>query len=378
LAVVLLFTAAVMVDTFQRLRTRDLGYRTDGVVSGRIDLTAPRYASADSRRVFVTQVLERVAGLPGVEAVGATTVNPLCCGNWGARAVPEGLVANTQNEAPIVQHFIVTPGYFETLERRVTEGRSFTPEDGPGSQPVVIVDRALASRYWPGESAVGKRIRRWSATGELPWMTIVGVVDTALEEGEYAEAWYLPHAQHADGPSATGIHLMARGASGAGLAASVRAAIADLDPGLAVFDVTTLDRLVAENLQQDRLGASVAAAFGAAGLLLAGLGLYGVLTFVVSGDRTEIAVRRALGASATQVTTLIVGRGLRLVGLGLVVGAAAALAVARELPRWFVEADPDLRLLGWAAAVLLAAALLSMAAPVRRALRLSPLDAMRA
>lgn len=378
LAVVLLFGAGVMVQSFDRLRHQDRGYDTTGVMTLRVDLTSPRYASADARRLIVEQLLTRVQQGPSVTTASITTVNPVCCGNWSIRVVPGGAEPLTQADIPSLQHFIVSPGYFETLQWPVVEGRTFTTDDGAGREPVVIVERATATRFWPGESAIGKRIQRWSSDGQYPWLTVVGVVETAVEEGEYPESWYLPHAQHADGPSANTIHLLVRGAEDAGLVRDVRKIVADLDPALAVYEVNTLEGQLAENRQQDRLGAWASGSFAVGGLLLAALGLYGVLSFVVAGDRVEIAVRRALGASRQDVVLLILRRGLRLLSLGLLVGAGGAWASARVLPRFIESAQPNLSLIGWAAAVLVGAAVLAMIAPIRRALRLDPIDAMRA
>jgi putative ABC transport system permease protein len=377
LAVVLLFGAGVMVEAFQRLNQQDLGFDPQGVLTARLDVNAPRYASPDARRLFAERVLTRVRQIPGVTEAGGTTVNPLCCGNWGMRVVADGMPPLSQHEVPIVQHFIVTPGYFDTLRRAVVEGRDFSGTDGPGSPAVVIIDRRMADRFWPAESALGKRVRRWSVDDQYPWLTVVGVVATATEEGDYGEAWYLPHAQHPAGPSADGLHLMVRSESPATLERELRAIVAEEDPALALYDATWMDALVAENLQQDRLGAWVSSVFALVGLLLAALGLYGVLSFVVAGDRVEIAVRRALGASGRDVVTLILRRGLTLVGAGVGVGAVAAWGAGRVLPRIFESAQPDLSLIAWASGVLLVAALLAMVPPVRRALRLDPLDAMR-
>lgn len=378
LAIVLLFAAGVMVDTFQRLSRRDLGIDITGVMTMRVDLNATRYASADARRLFVERVLARTRELPGVIGAGATTVNPLCCGNWGMRMVADGMPPLSQNEVPVVRHFIVTPGYFSTLRRPVVEGRDFSSEDGAGTEPVVIVDRPLAERFWPGESAIGKRVRRWSVDDSYPWLTVVGVVGAAVEEGDYTEAWYLPHAQNATGPSAEGVHVMVRAAAAGAIEREFRQVVAAEDPALAVYDVATMTSLLAEELQQDRLGAWVSGVFALAGMLLASLGLYGVLSFVVAGDRAEIAVRRALGATSRDVLALIFGRGLRLVGGGVVMGAAGAWIVAAMLPQWFEAAQPDLTLIAWSAALLFVAAVVAMIPPTRRALKLDPLDAMRA
>ncbi|GMV23552.1 MAG: hypothetical protein AMXMBFR57_35010 [Acidimicrobiia bacterium] len=378
LAVTLLFTAGVMIDMFHRLSRRDLGFQTAQVTTARVDLTSERYRSADARRTLVSELTTRLASTAGVEAVGATTVNPLCCGDWGARVVPEGVLIVQQNDAPIVQHFIVSAGYFEALRFGLVEGRFFTGADGPGSEPVVIVNRAMAERYWPGQSALGKRVRQWTASGDAPWATIVGVVHDAAESGDYEGSWYLPHAQRADGPSGDGIHLMVRAVSGVTVGATMRAALAAVDPTLPLFEMTTMDALAAEGLRQDRTGAWISGAFGIAGLLLASLGLYGILTFVIAGDRVEIAMRRALGAGARDVVWLVVRRGASLLGVGLLFGGAGVWGVARLVPHWFADARPGVELGLLAACLLVVAAIVAMVAPIRRALRLEPIQAMRA
>jgi putative ABC transport system permease protein len=378
LAVVLLFAAGVMVDTFQRLSRRDLGFDINGVMTLRVDLNASRYASADARRLLVDRVLARARDLPGVVDAGVTTVNPLCCGNWGMRVVADGMPPLSQNEVPIVQHFIITPGLFSTLRRPVIAGRDFSHTDGAGTEPVVIVDQPMADRFWPGESPLGKRVRRWSIDGQYAWLTVVGVVGAAIEEGDNPESWYLPHSQNATGPSAEGVHVMVRGDASAAIEREFRQVVAAEDPALAVYDVATMTSLLAEDLKQDELGAWVSGVFAFAGMLLAALGLYGVLSFVVAGDRAEIAVRRALGATGRDVFGLIFGRGLRLVGGGVLAGAAGAWLVATVLPRWFEAAQPDLSLIAWSAALLVVAAVVAMIPPTRRALKLDPLDAMRA
>ena len=378
LALVLLTAAGTMVGAFQRAQAQDLGFDPTGVLTMQVDLSADRYQTADARRAFLARALERARALPGVVAAGATTVNPLCCGNWGMRVTPEGYPVVAAAQTPIVQHFIVTPEYFEAIGQKVVQGRAFTDRDAEGAEMVVMVDRAFADRFWPGQDPIGKRVRRGALDSPYPWLTVVGVVATAREEGEYGEAWYQPFAQHAMGPSATGVHLMLR-ASGdpAALAPQVRAAAAEIDPDLALYDIATLDGLRRDNMRQERLGAIVTAMFAIAGLLLAALGLYGVLSFVVSEDLREIAIRLALGASRGSVLALVVGRGARMAGIGLAIGAVAAFAASGLLARVIDGAQPDWRVVAAASAVLMSAALAASLLPARRALRLDPLQTLR-
>jgi predicted permease len=378
LALILLTAAGMMVDTFSRLQHRDLGFRPSGVLTMQVDLESERYASADARRSFLARALERVRGLPRVEAAGATTINPLCCGTWGMRVTPEGYPPVSDAETPIVQHFIVTPGYFEAIGQQVSQGRAFTSADTEGAEMTVIVDQGFADRFWPGQSPLGKRVKRGPLASPYPWLTVVGVVTAIDAEGDYTEAWYLPHAQHAAGPSATGAHLMIRAAGDtSSLVPLVRAAAAELAPDLALYEVTTMDALQADNLEQNRLGAMVTAMFAIAGLLLAALGLYGVLSFVVNEDMREIALRMALGASRGSVLGLVVGRAVRMTAVGLVIGLASALIASRVFAELLEGARLDWRIIAIAAIVLLTAALAASVLPARRALRLDPLQTLR-
>jgi predicted permease len=378
LAVVLLTAAAMMTDAFYRLQHRDLGFDPEGLLTVRAELHAERFAAAGARLAFVDRVLERASGLPGVRQAALTTVNPLCCGDWGVRISPEGLPPGPDSQLPIVQHQIVTPGYFDTMRIRIVEGRSFTEADTGGREPVVIVDDRMARRFWPGQRALGKRVKRGPVAGQYPWMTVVGVVATIHDEGEYSEAWYLPYGQHATGPSSPFLHLMIR-ADGdpAALGGSVRTAVAGLDPALAWHGLQTMNAVRSEALRQNRLGAIVSIVFAAVGLLLSALGLYAVLAYVLAADIREIGVRLALGARPSTVLRLIVGRGLRLSLAGLIAGAGAAVVMARALERLVPDTRFDPGVIAAATAALLVAGALASLVPARRALRIDPLDALR-
>ena len=379
LALVLLTAAGLMLDSFRRLQARPYGFDPHGVLTMRLDLNAGPYVSADARRLFVARLLERTRALPGVAAAGVTTVNPLCCGDWGARVTIEGAVPPPGEPTPVVQHAIVTPGYFAAMRQPVLRGRAFTAADVPGAVPAVIVDERFAARFWPGEDPLGTRVKAGAADSSEPWRTVVGVVAAAEQAGDYTESWYLPHAQAAGMASSENAHLMLRPAAGTGSALmdQVRVVVAALDPQLPLYSATTLDALVADSLAQDRLGALVTTLFALAGLLLAALGLYGVLSFVVGEETRGIGVRVALGASPAHVLALVWRRAARLVGIGLAAGAVASWAAAHAFGALLDGARVDLRIVALAAAVLIMASVLAALVPAVRALRLDPLQALR-
>jgi predicted permease len=378
LAVVLVTAAGMMIDSFRRLQARDRGFDPSGVVTMRMDLSAVKYATAAARRELMADALARFRALPGVESAAAATVNPLCCGNWGMVVTVEGQPHVSLEQALTVQHFIVTPGYFETLRHPLVEGRMFDDRDRAGAEPTVIVDRAFAERFYPGRSAIGTRVKRGAIDSPHPWLTIVGVVETVVDEGEYTESWYLPHTQHADGPSANTLHLMVRGGGSAeAIFPALRSVAKQVDPNLAAYDVRTMDAILEESLQPDRLGAVVTTIFATGGLVLVSLGLYGVLSFAVSQETRQMGVRLALGATRLDVIRLVTGRGLRLTAVGLVLGALAAWIAARTLENAISGVTLDIRIIAAAAAVLLVAALAATVLPARRALRVDPLTTLR-
>ena len=377
LAVVLLTTAGMMAGAFESLQRRDLGFEPAGVLTIQAGMESSRYASAASRLAFIERFSERLRALPGVHAVGMTTVNPLCCGNWGMRVSIEGQPLFSADSQLAVDHQLVTPGYVEAMKMRLLRGRAFTPDDREGREPVAMIDARAAERFWPGEDPIGKRMKRGSPETPGPWITIVGVVAPVDDEGEYTEAWYLPYLQHATGPSSALLHFMVRADEPGALIKSIRAAGAEIDPALALHDMVTLDAIQSERLDQNRLAAVVTAIFAGAGLLLASLGLYGVLSFVLTSDTREIGVRVALGARRSSIAALVLARGFKVVGWGLVAGVIIASVAGAALERLVPDARFAPSLLVASVAALGAAALLATLIPAIRATRLDPLDALR-
>ncbi len=376
LSVVLLVGAGVMLDHFLRLQDQDLGFRLDGVETLQASLEGPRYADAGVRVRLVRALEEKLEAVPGVESVGITTVNPLCCGDWAAPVEIEGHPNPPDRTAPHVRHRYVTPGYFRTLGIPLQEGRLFPGADRPGTPPEVIVDAALARRWWPGRDPVGKRIR--VARDGAAWKTVVGVVGDTWDVSDYKEGWYLPFYQEPTGGSTGTLHIMVRLRSDAALAA-VRAAIAQVDHDLPLYGVASMAELRRRNLAQDRLGALMTAVFAAFGLLLAGVGLYGLMAYLVGLRAGEIGTRIALGASRARVLAMVLRRAALLVAVGCGIGVTLALALNRALDSIVVGlgmAGPAL--LAPLVAVLVACGGVAALVPALRAARMDPVRAFRA
>ncbi|MDQ2869890.1 MAG: ABC transporter permease, partial [Acidobacteriota bacterium] len=313
-----------------------------------------------------------------IEAAGATTINPFWGGTWGIGVAPEG--ADVSAPFASVNFRLASPGLFQTFGTTLLSGRDFSDTDRPGTPDVAIVSRRLARRFWGSRGAVGRMILRRSPDGRLIRMTVVGVAADVRDAGDLADAVYMPYAQVAGHSAGESFWLMAR-AGGPGAAErahseasarDLRRAIARVDGALAPAELSGMDRLYSRSLAQNRLGASVLALFAAFGLLLATVGIFGVVSFTAGQRRPEIGIRVALGATPWQIRMLVLRQGVLLSAAGVAVGLAGCVGAHALLSR----ALPDLPSSLWGTAsiglaLFLLAALASFL-PARRASRLDP------
>jgi putative ABC transport system permease protein len=380
LAVVLLTGAGSILTAFQRAQRGDLGFMPDGLLTFRLDLSQGGYAQGSARLDLISRLQQRLAALPGAVSAGAISVNPLCCGDWGARVVVEGQMPASAEATPVVFHRYVTPGALETMGVRLLAGRLFSSQDTQFSLPVVVVDEPFERRFFPNGTAIGGRVKRAPYDSPNPWLTVVGVVADVQEEGEYHEGWYLPYAQDPLGPSAQHAHMLVRsGGDPLALAGAVRHALTEIDPRVAPYAFTTMDQLRSEQLQQDRMGTVLILLFAGFGLLLAMLGVYGLTAFVVAQRTREIGVRLVLGATPSRVILQVLTAGLRLAAAGVVLGVGGALAATRVLASVLPEVGgANLLVVGGAAALLALVALAASAVPAARVIGLDPASVLRA
>ena len=385
-AFVLLLGAGLLLASFEELLAVRPGFRPEGVLSGRFSLPGVTYPEDPDRMAFVDRALERVRGLPGVRAAAMNNTAPFT-GSYNDSVILAETYVTPPGESLISPAGnIVTPGYFDAMGIELLEGRVFDRRDTADSQPVIIVDEKLAGKFWRGKSAVGQRMFQPDSAAELTrtgpntrWLTVVGVVAEVKQRGlaspeERFGAYYFPFPQQPVGT----MTLVAR-VDGDPLlvAGAIRRELAALDPELPLYDVQTMEERVASSVAGRRAAVTLAGAFGLVALLLATLGIYGVLAYQVTQRTREIGIRMALGSEAGRVFRLIVGEGAALLAAGLLVGLAGLVVLRRAIESQLYGVSPfDPRVLGAVTLALAAVAIAACLVPARRAARIDPAVAL--
>jgi len=380
-AMTLLVGGGLMLQSFNRLQHVDLGFRPDNLLTMKMALPASKYSEYPQRIAFVDQVLARVKNLPGVLATGTTTNIPL------EREIAYDSVFNVEerppinpNDVPITSHRLVSPDYLKTLGVTLIKGRLIEESDRAGSLPVVVISEELAHEAWPGEDPLGKRIKRVRADQNFPWMTVIGVVKDVKEDlfnyRVNRPVWYVPYAQVENNFP---VNLIVRTNSDpTNLAAAVREAVHRIDPDQPISDVMTMNENLSGVLVTERFGAILMSVLAASGLLLAALGLYGVMAYSVSQRTAEIGLRVALGAQRAHVLQLVLGQGVKLTLLGVAIGLTAAWGLSRLLVSLlFGVSATDPATFASISLLLVSIALLACFLPARRALTVDPMVALR-
>jgi putative ABC transport system permease protein len=378
LALTLLSGIGLMLRDFQRLHSADLGYDPAGLLVFTVNLSPEAYPTAESRTAFMTAAFTELERLPGLAASGATTMFPSSRANSVAEVVVEGR-EQLLGEMTLVNSRMVTPGFLQALGVPRLRGRSITDQDRGDTRPVVVISASLARRYWPNEDPIGKRVRNGRAGDDAPWMTIVGVVGDVREFYEVVGTWYMPYAQGAESFLAGRAVFALRSATQVPPTISaVRGAMVAVDPGLPIFDAITAEDLYAASYSRQGQAAMLGSVFATFALLLAGIGVYGSISYGVSRRTREFGLRMALGSDRATIMRGVAAEGGQLVAAGMVIGAASALILARFLSSALTEVDPfDLPTFAIASLVLAAAALGAAFVPAVRATRIDPVEALR-
>jgi putative ABC transport system permease protein len=385
IAATLLMGGGLMMQSLRNLQEIDLGFRPGNLLTLELPLSPLKYAETGHQVVFMQQVLQRVRALPGVLAAGMTTNIPMQRGvTLDSVFEVEGRPPADPSNVPITAHRLVTPGYMQTLGVSLLKGRMLDESDQAGSLPVAVVSEEFVRESWPGEDPIGKRVRRVRTGVKGPWMTVVGVVAEVKEDRFWFRidrpVWYLPYAQQTFPlPVSIPLNLVVRTSGDPALIAkAVREAVHSMDPTQPVAGALPMVDSLSDVLVTERFSAIVMGALAGLGLLLAALGLYGVMAYTVSLRTGEIGLRMALGARPRDVFGLVLGRGIALALGGLAVGLGAAWALTRLLSSTLYQVDGADPAIFLAVALALGAiALLACYLPARRAARVDPMVALR-
>ncbi|HEX2444417.1 MAG TPA: ABC transporter permease [Vicinamibacterales bacterium] len=373
-SVVLLVGAALLLRSFSRLTSVDPGFSAENVLTFRVGLPRTSYKEDAQREALFAQLLERLRGLPRVTAAGMIQSLPIRDSYFLSFSV-QGRPAAAGTE-PSANYRVASPGYFEALGIPIRQGRTFTDRDAAGAPMVAIVDEAFARRYFPGAGAIGQRIDVGNGTdGFYEIVGLVGDVRYGGLDATPEPTMYIPYKQ--DVFSTMWIVARTDGDPTA-IASNVRGLLRDLDRNLPAFSMSPLADVVSESLDQRRFSVLLLGLFATIALLLAAVGLYGVISYSVSQRTQEIGVRLAIGAPRSRLLGMVVGQGMKLVIAGIVLGLAGALALARLVSTLLFEVTPfDPPSYASTVIALVAVAALACYVPARRAMRVDPITALR-
>jgi putative ABC transport system permease protein len=379
LSLTLLTGAGLLIRSFLRLQEVDTGFRADGVLTMRIALPGQKYSRPEQTRLFYKGLLEQIRSLPGVDAAGAITGLPLSGTGWSGTTTVDSRAVQPRDSTPEADQRPVTQGYFEALNIPLVRGRYFDQRDTASSAPVAIIDETMAKTYWPGEDPIGKRIRHGGRNA--PWMSIVGVVRhvryRTLESPSRVEL-YWPYDQtlFALGTMSLAIHTSSTDPRT--LAAAVQRQVLALDPDQPVYRIRTLQELVSESMARRRLSMFLLAIFAGAALLLAAVGIYGIMSYTVAQRAHEVGIRMALGARSLDVVRLVLGQSLWLALAGVGAGLVGSLLLTNFLSSLLFNVKAtDPATFSLVALILMLVALFASFVPAYRATTVDPVNALR-
>ncbi len=377
MALVLLTSAGLVLRGFQRLLREAPGFSSERVLTFQFHPSRRRYPTEAERAAYVERLLSELAALPGVLSVGSTQASFGAAESMQSNFEIEGRAATTgERLAANIRH--VTPGYFAALRVPMRAGRAFTEADGAGAPMVAVVSESFARRFWPGENAIGKRLRR--ARPEIVWLEVVGIAGDLRDAGlvtSEVPTFYVPYLQQ-NTPTARVTVLLRTRVDPSALVATVRQVVRSVDPNQVMDFVLPLDGLLTRSVAIQQLQSVLLAMFAVGGLAVALVGLYGLAAFGVARRTREIGIRIALGARRRQVLALVLDDALRPVAIGVGVGLALSVTVAGYVNRRFPDiASIDPVVFGAAAVGLLLAAGLAVLPSSRQALRIHPATTLR-
>jgi putative ABC transport system permease protein len=386
LAVMLLAGSGLLIRTFQNLRTIDPGFDPKGAVAISLALGGSEHSRPDLRAQLYVDALERIRNVPGVRSASAVNHVPLAGDLFGAPVMAEGRPQGKLSEMPNAVYRVAMPGYFGALGMTLLAGRDFDSHDTEQASPVAVINSAMARRLWPGENALGKRFKTGDLQSPTQYMTVVGIIKD-VKQWEWAKMadseFYVPFWQdrlylHDPANFATLTLVVRTVGDAAALAPALRQQIWAIDPNVAIPSVLLMDQVVSDSLWQPRASMALLTAFSALAALLSGIGIYGVMSYVVAGRTQEIGVRMALGASNRDVIRMVLRQAMRPVVVGGCIGMVTAAGLTRLMAALLYGVKPNDPLVFAAVTVLLAGVAAAGALlPARRAAAVDPITALR-
>jgi putative ABC transport system permease protein len=375
IAMVLLASSGLLVRSFVRMASLDPGFDPDGLLTLRIALPARKYPTGQSRAAFYSQLLERSAAIPGVQNAAIGTGLPLIGTRGRAGTWVEGRPAPPPGGRPSIPEADISSNYFDALRIPLLDGRAFTEADYAGAQRVVVVNRAFADMFFPGQEAIGNRITFGSS--KEPYQ-IIGIVGNVREEGLRLAAqptYYVPYQQV---PDSEMLLILRSNLPPAALSTAAASAIRAIDQDVPLYDIATMQDRLADALSTQRANMALMGMFAALALLLAAIGIFGVIAYMVNRRSLEIGIRMALGAQHRDVLRMVLGHGMVLALAGIVIGLGGALAATRVLRTLLFEISPsDPSTLAASAILFAIVAAAACYIPARRAVRVDPMTTLR-
>ena len=375
----LLIAAGLMIKSVVQLKNVQMPFAIENILTTRIDLPRATYPDSAASIRFFEQLLPRLRDVPGVEAVTLSDGLP-AAGNGVIAVQIEGKAYPQNADYPLAREGIVTAGFFDTFQTRVLSGREFAPADVATSQPVAIINESFARTHFPNLDPVGHQMKRIRPNSKEPWLTIVGVVPDLIMEGlgnnnASPVGYYIPISQ-SDVANGVRIAVRTRGEP-SGITSLVRAAVASLDPELAIYETSTLRRVIDRQMWFYTVFGTFFMAFGVCALFLAAAGLYGVMSFAVTQRTREMGVRSALGAQGAQLILLIMRKSVTQLAIGLVLGLGLALLASDALQPVLYHVDPrDAAVFAAVVVTLALASLIATFVPARRVTKIDPMLAL--
>jgi len=379
IAMILLVGAGLLIKSFYKLQQVDLGFNPASVLTMRLSLPEARYAEPQKARAFFDELVSRTEDLPGVKSVGVVSSLPLSGSGVSLNMFVEDKPENQVN----VELLMSNPKYLNALGLELQEGRFFNERDRDNTPYVAVVNEAFARSFLPGESVLGKRVKMGALNAPFPWLSIVGVLRDIKHQGPNAEAkpeMFVPYTQAPLGMlMLQSMFLAVRTDSNPERSvATVRGIVREIDPEQPIFEVSTMQELLAATVATHRFNMLLVGIFSMLALLLAAIGIYGVMSYTVAARTREIGIRMALGARTVNVLSLVIRDGMVLALAGLTIGICGALALTRLMSRMLFQVTPtDLTTFAFVSILLIIVALVACILPARRASLVEPMEALR-